>query len=678
MNYANNNNNSNNNITLEVNEKNNDGWYPLLAAIDNNNFEMVELLIDNANRNNIILELNEKNKNEYFPVFGIMNNNHIKMFKSLLYYIKEKNIRLVINENDIENVISNNNGNYNIKDVSEINIEFIKLLHKYKSIDQIKIIFSEKSKLLEMFNEVSNNEKIEEEKMKNEKIKRKTNNNDTPLTYECRNGNIEEVEKLINNGKDINEKNKYGDTPLIIACKNNNMELVKCLLRHKEIDIDLKSDYDINALMVACYFKNKDLVNCLIDNNANIEIQDSKNNLPLHIAYENENDILYKNNNYENSHSHQENPMLFNNIFNIINRSICKIEIDEISGTGFFIKIPIPSKENAMCGLMTNNHILNENMIKLNKSFRIYMAYNEKYGIDIKINKEDFVFTSELIDVTFIELNNDIINEIDPIFLNPSNEDAKVNESVLIYQYAQAKYSLAHGNITDIKSFNYYHDVIINEGSSGSPLLNKNCEVVGMHKSKVFIKNSINRINVAVRYSEVEYAIGISFNNINIYGIEKAKKSARLLSDTEIEILNDYGLQLKLTPDDVNKVIKNINELYKNEEKKKETIEEKREKKIEKKLQELEIIKKSLFYCTFSENLLFYRTNYTWYIALLSKKRDKHILISNLNDIKKLNWYPIIPKSEKLIKRIESKIKYGYGREYILITWLKLTELMYL
>jgi len=396
---------------------------------------------------------------------------------------------------------------------------------------------------------------------------------------------------------------------------------------------------------------------------------------------ENENDILYKNNNYENSHSHQENPMLFNNIFNIINRSICKIEIDEISGTGFFIKIPIPSKENAMCGLMTNNHILNENMIKLNKSFRIYMAYNEKYGIDIKINKEDFVFTSELIDVTFIELNNDIINEIDPIFLNPSNEDAKVNESVLIYQYAQAKYSLAHGNITDIKSFNYYHEIITNKGSSGSPLLNKSYEVVGMHKSKIIEKDSdgnTNNINVAVRYSEVEYAIGISFNNINIYGIEKAKKSARLLSDTEIEILNDYGLQLKLTPDDVNKVIKNINELYKNEKKKKETIEEKREKKIEKKLQELEIIKKSLFYCTFSENLLFYRTNYTWYISLLSKKRDKHILISNLNDIKKLNWYPIIPKSEKLIKRIESKIKYGYGRKYILITWLKLTELMYL
>jgi len=116
------------------------------------------------------------------------------------------------------------------------------------------------------------------------KLGSKKSINDTSLTFECKKNNIERVELLINNGKNINKKNKDGDTPLIIACKNNNMELVKCLLNHKEIDINLKSDYDINSIMVASYFNNKDIVDYLIENNANIEMQDRKNNLPLHIA----------------------------------------------------------------------------------------------------------------------------------------------------------------------------------------------------------------------------------------------------------------------------------------------------------------------------------------------------------------------------------------------------------
>ena len=63
-----------------------------------------------------------------------------------------------------------------------------------------------------------------------EKIKKKRDNNETLLTSECKQGNIEEVKKLIHYGMNINKKNKDGDTPLLIACKNGNMELIKYLL----------------------------------------------------------------------------------------------------------------------------------------------------------------------------------------------------------------------------------------------------------------------------------------------------------------------------------------------------------------------------------------------------------------------------------------------------------------
>jgi len=45
-----------------MNEKNQDGSYPLLEAIYNNNIEIVQLLIEYANQHQIILKLNEKRK----------------------------------------------------------------------------------------------------------------------------------------------------------------------------------------------------------------------------------------------------------------------------------------------------------------------------------------------------------------------------------------------------------------------------------------------------------------------------------------------------------------------------------------------------------------------------------------------------------------------------------------
>ncbi|KAG4102978.1 hypothetical protein H8356DRAFT_1648278, partial [Neocallimastix lanati (nom. inval.)] len=55
-------------------------------------------------------------------------------------------------------------------------------------------------------------------------------NYETLLTSECKQGNIEEVKKLIHCRMNINKKNKERDTPLLIACKNGNIELIKYLL----------------------------------------------------------------------------------------------------------------------------------------------------------------------------------------------------------------------------------------------------------------------------------------------------------------------------------------------------------------------------------------------------------------------------------------------------------------
>ena len=52
---------------------------------------------------------------------------------------------------------------------------------------------------------------------------------------------------------------------------------------------------------------------------------------------------------------------------------ICKIYQKEGNGTGFFCKIPFPDKNNLLSVLITNNHILNEEDIKNNKTINFVM-----------------------------------------------------------------------------------------------------------------------------------------------------------------------------------------------------------------------------------------------------------------------------------------------------------------
>ena len=236
--------------------------------------------MDYANKNKIILELNEKEEDGFTPIFGAIQNNNIEMFKMLVEYSIEKGIKLRIDENDIEKMISKKYYLCKLKNISKINYKFIELINFCKNKNIIEVIFSRKSYFLKKFNKINKNErienenrdyevleieneiteiKLEKEKKEKEKIKKdlellriekeekekkklekknylvkkinnKRDNNETLLTSECKQGNIEEVKKLIHYGMNINKKNKDGDTPLLIACKNRNIELVKYLL----------------------------------------------------------------------------------------------------------------------------------------------------------------------------------------------------------------------------------------------------------------------------------------------------------------------------------------------------------------------------------------------------------------------------------------------------------------
>ncbi len=59
--------------------------------------------------------------------------------------------------------------------------------------------------------------------------------------------------------------------------------------------------------------------------------------------------------------------------------SICKIKIGKEQGTGFFCKIPFPDKNNLLKVLITNNHVIGEDILyKKDSKITIYIKEKKK------------------------------------------------------------------------------------------------------------------------------------------------------------------------------------------------------------------------------------------------------------------------------------------------------------
>ena len=89
---------------------------------------------------------------------------------------------------------------------------------------------------------------------------------------------------------------------------------------------------------------------------------------------------------------------------------ICKIYLNNGGiGTGFFCKIPF--NNNLLPVLITNNHVLNENDIDINKIINI-MINNKVKKIEIDNSRKKYTNSDKNIDVTIIEIkpNKDGIN----------------------------------------------------------------------------------------------------------------------------------------------------------------------------------------------------------------------------------------------------------------------------
>ena len=175
-------------------------------------------------------------------------------------------------------------------------------------------------------------------------------------------------------------------------------------------------------------------------------------------------------------------------------KNICKITVGNDQGTGFFCEIPFPNKDNMLKVLITNNHVINDSILKKPDAVIPLDIEEEAKTKYLNLNNR-IKYTSEKYDTTIIELkeNDEIKNYLqldekimEDIMNNINKNDKYKDETVYIIQYPEGKLSVSYGIIGNMcvsEEYNIIHKCSTNRGSSGSPILNiNNNKVIGIHK----------------------------------------------------------------------------------------------------------------------------------------------------------------------------------------------------
>lgn len=177
-------------------------------------------------------------------------------------------------------------------------------------------------------------------------------------------------------------------------------------------------------------------------------------------------------------------------IINQENKCCCKINSNG-NGTGFFCKIILNESLKILPVLMTCNHVLTENDIKIGKSIN-YSLYNGKKKFNIIIDNSRLVYTNSEMDFTIIQLwKNEYISldyflSIDDEVLKGKSKKDFIENSICLFHYPKGlKSHLSFGiikSITEDKE-EIQHNCGSESGSSGGPLINLiNFKLIGIHK----------------------------------------------------------------------------------------------------------------------------------------------------------------------------------------------------
>ena len=207
-------------------------------------------------------------------------------------------------------------------------------------------------------------------------------------------------------------------------------------------------------------------------------------------------------------------------------KSICKIETRNKMGSGFLIRF-FKGEEKFFC-LMTNEHIINKDMIERKETITFYFDIESESRDLILNSNERYIktFRDINIDATVVEIlpgDNIPIN----YFLKPNidymkNINGLIDKDITIIQYSSGVSSHSYGKIKSNKNYEFAYSASTLEGSSGSPIFLKySPQVIGIHKEGGKIENYGDFIGPIFEYFKNYYKT--DHNNDDFKKIENTK-----------------------------------------------------------------------------------------------------------------------------------------------------------
>ena len=240
-----------------------------------------------------------------------------------------------------------------------------------------------------------------------------------------------------------------------------------------------------------------------------------------------------------------------NIILNQLTKCICKIENEKGSATGFFCSI----NENLKV-LITNNHVIDEQIILENSKMRVTLNDDKDFKIINLKNKK--YYTDKNYYTTILEINPEKDNIDNYLELDTGifEYNAIKPKSVYLLHYPRIdiykqKAAVSYGIMKKaVDEYNIIHYCCTENGSSGAPILDiSNNKLIGIHKESLKNKN-YNR-GTLLKCPINEY--------LQKYFNKENNNLILLTEENNNNEINEINLALKIENKDINKNIYFLN-----------------------------------------------------------------------------------------------------------------------
>ena len=228
----------------------------------------------------------------------------------------------------------------------------------------------------------------------------------------------------------------------------------------------------------------------------------------------------------------------------------CIYRNDGSKGTGFFCFISLKDKRFPV--MITNNHVIDEKILKNEKEIHISLNNGKKIE-HIKFEENMAMYTNEKYDITIIEINPIKYNIEYCDFLEIEFKENNIEynrESIYLIQYVKGESAyVSYGQIKscdDEDSYKIRYLAQTDYGASGAPIINlRTQKIVGVHTYNSHKYNFCN--GTILKFPIIEFmnkykdylssrSLQENHNNINIDKRKNQKEEKKNILNTDLSL----------------------------------------------------------------------------------------------------------------------------------------------